>query len=1296
MKKVLIDNSNGLGRRTGALSIGSTLPDSKHKQIEDRSTRLLNRNQTKIDLENKKLMTNKLNVCTKEKKLIDALKHSWAMEGQLSPHLLRRRAGSKYPERIMWSGVHMQSRQRYIGQRPDRPRAIKRLWRLAECVRQERETQGFSQAALTRSLQALDCEGVIYALYSPGDNRTYVGLTVGSALSRFEKHVQCARAGSDKPVHLWISNRGFRNVFVFPLEHVPIPEARNWETRKALFRKVASLRELFWIKHIHSGRLRTNGLNVQGGTRKNSLHAGFNPMKWRSKKLSVLPVEYNEVVDLTLDKKCGRRSLYRNWERRCKFLMSHITKGTFEAVKLRHLKRENLQAMATWLEESKTWKPLLLKLRHELLLRHRPSEMKDRKDVSRRFDILWQSKLLQKIGIRSLLKDDELKSFLPNDFRDVVGSVSICHKLTKPLGALLYNYKHEAKNMFSPKSPCTSCPCRSFSTSFRPDEGCVWTGDLTIVRNIELRQLIAYGPKFRLATDCDPMSVLEESVDSFVAALCEKHEGTMRSEFTPWKTELLTRARERLLVSPHSAPDRSDFSTEITQLKRLQRLFVLVPADKAANNTIFICKRLYCHLLREELQKKGGAYSAATESHKEVLMRHKEQLNRWNISSCDILPYLYWLPKMHKVPFGCRFISASGRCSTTSASSILCKMLSCVHETIISKNDRLLLETGVRRHFVIKDAFEASDFLSRWPRTKSSLQLHTFDFATMYTNIPLEDLCTRIGSVIDEAVAELGDCKHEWMMEVSIFGDRVSNATWVDCKRTCVEKSDKILSVRDLKDLCHFVVYNAYVNNRDCLLNQSVGIPMGTNAAPPLANLYLYSYEAEYIDRICEEDHGIARDFHLSFRLLDDLLSVDNVHHEAFSRCREDGGVYPKTLVCGLTNKSVDKVQFCGLNIENQKDTFAISVYDKKSVFPFHVKNYPHARSNIPRTILYSAFTGQLHRFYRLCNTLQGFFQSVKEMYVKLVTDNECTPRVLSWKFRSFISRMTWKFSTRKSIVLSRFRDLSSKAFPAPSTSGPMQSADSTLPEPEAPQTSGRSGSLGQHLKPDIQKTSGGCRDLQRLELEYLQDPRAWLRDEDIANICNEIRKQWTRRPWSAFASIDWRFHYPVTLAALLFDMTLYFHDLHLSPSVTFIPLNIGNSHWTLLALDSRPGKMAVVFWDPLGRACPHRAWTHICSFFDCFRCIDLVSRLQYDGFQCGVWVCWAIDVLISSTLDAVYWSVPNLSTLFGNAISLNFYPARLRDGQATFIEEVREAFVTSIQHAASSGSLLVEYVRRR
>ena len=44
-----------------------------------------------------------------------------------------------------------------------------------------------------------------------------------------------------------------------------------------------------------------------------------------------------------------------------------------------------------------------------------------------------------------------------------------------------------------------------------------------------------------------------------------------------------------------------------------------------------------------------------------------------------------------------------------------------------------------------------------------------------------------------------------------------------------------------------FLVDNIYVVFGDQVFQQSVGIPMGTNCAPLLANLFLYSYEAEFV-----------------------------------------------------------------------------------------------------------------------------------------------------------------------------------------------------------------------------------------------------------------------------------------------------------------------------------------------------------------------------------------------------------------------------------------------------------------
>ena len=48
-----------------------------------------------------------------------------------------------------------------------------------------------------------------------------------------------------------------------------------------------------------------------------------------------------------------------------------------------------------------------------------------------------------------------------------------------------------------------------------------------------------------------------------------------------------------------------------------------------------------------------------------------------------------------------------------------------------------------------------------------------------------------------------------------------------------------------------FIVNNTYIcNDRSNIKKQTVGIPMGTNASPGLANLTLYTDESEYVDNL--------------------------------------------------------------------------------------------------------------------------------------------------------------------------------------------------------------------------------------------------------------------------------------------------------------------------------------------------------------------------------------------------------------------------------------------------------------
>ena len=52
---------------------------------------------------------------------------------------------------------------------------------------------------------------------------------------------------------------------------------------------------------------------------------------------------------------------------------------------------------------------------------------------------------------------------------------------------------------------------------------------------------------------------------------------------------------------------------------------------------------------------------------------------------------------------------------------------------------------------------------------------------------------------------------------------------------------------------------------------------MGTNCAPSLADLFLYSYENEFLDKVIKEGkRKLARKFNLSYHYIDDLISFSN------------------------------------------------------------------------------------------------------------------------------------------------------------------------------------------------------------------------------------------------------------------------------------------------------------------------------------------------------------------------------------------------------------------------------------
>ena len=81
------------------------------------------------------------------------------------------------------------------------------------------------------------------------------------------------------------------------------------------------------------------------------------------------------------------------------------------------------------------------------------------------------------------------------------------------------------------------------------------------------------------------------------------------------------------------------------------RKYVLLPADKAANNVVVVWRLHYINTLKQELSG-TKAYKEISEEEKSVVNGHCNHL-ALKFSVCvkerqDRLPTMYWLPKLHK------------------------------------------------------------------------------------------------------------------------------------------------------------------------------------------------------------------------------------------------------------------------------------------------------------------------------------------------------------------------------------------------------------------------------------------------------------------------------------------------------------------------------------------------------------------------------------------------------------------------------------------------------------------------
>ena len=135
------------------------------------------------------------------------------------------------------------------------------------------------------------------------------------------------------------------------------------------------------------------------------------------------------------------------------------------------------------------------------------------------------------------------------------------------------------------------------------------------------------------------------------------------------------------------------------------------------------------------------------ESLSSLLSRHKRFMKANSIEEADYLPFLYWIPKMHKKPYSKqRYIAASARCSTKPLSAILTKCLKVIERQHRFIGKRYFTNHGINPMWIIDNSTAVHSMIADLNRKKQVRNIRTYDFSTLYTNIPHKQLKTRLFS----------------------------------------------------------------------------------------------------------------------------------------------------------------------------------------------------------------------------------------------------------------------------------------------------------------------------------------------------------------------------------------------------------------------------------------------------------------------------------------------------------------------------------------------------------------------
>ena len=596
-------------------------------------------------------------------------------------------------------------------------------------------------------------------------------------------------------------------------------------------------------------------------------------------------------------------------------------------------------------------------------------------------------KWIGNLNFGKIFNNELCKSKWPQDKNEKFLKPMTIYKYDKKTSTLFFNYRQTLENLnvssWSNNKPDCQCSTSTFKDNHHEH---VVTGNLNVIPDNDVRKILKMGTNFRTPKRRIKAKIirqLEESLDNYVAKIAKADEGVHR--YDNWKNTIINLVQNKLDSTDDVFVDNSYLISDSMKARilELQEKFVFTCIDKASKNYAVICKRFYIDTLLKEVgygNNGNATYEEIDRRPADIINQLKRDVLKFGGKINDdmlMLPFIQITPKMHKNPIGFRTIISSKKCVTKELSKNIGKCLRLILGNLDKYCNTIAKATRVQPNWIIHNNKPITDTLAELGKCRKIKSVATFDFEQLYTNLKLEDI-----KVAMEDVIRIGIGYKRRFIKITNF-----RAFW------STSKLDKLtVSEEELTSMIDFLINNSYFILGDKIYRQKIGIPMGTDCAPFIANLFLFRHEFRYTMQLLKDgNYKDALKLTRVYRYIDDITVINDQNYlqENYKN------IYPTSLNLKKVNVDNRGADILDISVKiDQNFTCLTSVYDKRDDFDFDIINFPDLRSNINQKMAYNVYKEEIRRYIKICNNSESLVDKCIQLENNLLK-KEYSKRIL-------------------------------------------------------------------------------------------------------------------------------------------------------------------------------------------------------------------------------------------------------------------------------------------------------------